>query len=109
APKKVESADNPVLTVEAGSDGTAAVTLPDATTVYYSDGTSETAPVVWETAGLDLNTLPTGSYTVQGTVTVTPADTPVMVEVHCTLTVIYPNLLENPGFEDGSAGYTFSE
>lgn len=109
APKKVESADNPVLTVEAGSDGTAAVTLPDATTVYYSDGTSETAPVVWETAGLDLNTLPTGSYTVQGTVTVTPADTPVTVEVHCTLTVIYPNLLENPGFEDGSAGYTFSE
>ena len=109
APKKVESADNPVLTVEAGSDGTAAVTLPDATTVYYSDGTSETAPVVWETAGLDLNALPTGSYTVQGTVTVTPADTPVTVEVHCTLTVIYPNLLENPGFEDGSAGYTFSE
>lgn len=74
APKKVESADNPVLTVEAGSDGTAAVTLPDATTVYYSDGTSETAPVVWETARLDLNTLPTGSYTVQGTVTVIPAD-----------------------------------
>ena len=109
APKKVESADNPVLTVEAGSDGTAAVTLPDATTVYYSDGTSETAPVVWETARLDLNTLPTGSYTVQGTVTVIPADTPVTVEVHCTLTVIYPNLLENPSFEDGNAGYTLSE
>lgn len=109
APKKVESADNPVLTVEAGSDGTAAVTLPFATTVYYSDGTSGTAPVVWETAGLDLNALPTGSYTVQGTVTVTPADTPVTVEVHCTLTVIYPNLLENPGFEEGSADYTLSE
>ena len=109
APKKVESADNPVLTVEAGSDGTAAVTLPDATTVYYSDGTSETASVVWETAGLDLNALPTGSYTVQGTVTVTPADTPVTVEVHCTLTVIYPNLLENPGFEEGAADYTLSE
>lgn len=109
APKKVESADNPVLTVEAGSDGTAAVTLPDATTVYYSDGTSETASVVWETAGLDLNALPTGSYTVQGTVTVTPVDTPVTVEVHCTLTVIYPNLLENPGFEEGAADYTLSE
>ena len=45
----------------------------------------------------------------QGTVTVIPADTPVTVEVHCTLTVIYPNLLENPGFEDGNAGYTLSE
>ncbi|WP_295419759.1 glycosyl hydrolase 53 family protein [uncultured Subdoligranulum sp.] len=109
APKKVESADNPVLTVEAGSDGTAAVTLPDATTVYYSDGTSVTAPVVWETAGLDLNALPAGSYTVQGTATATPDGTQVTVEVQCTLTVVYPNLLENPGFEEGAADYTLSE
>lgn len=109
APKTVERADNPTLTVEAGSDGTAAVTLPETTAVYYSDGTSETVPVVWNTAALNLNALPAGSYTVQGTATATPDGTQVTVEVQCTLTVVYPNLLENPGFEEGAADYTLSE
>lgn len=109
APKTVERADNPTLTVEAGSDGTAAVTLPETTAVYYSDGTSETVPVVWNTAALNLNALPAGSYTVQGTATATPDGTQVTVEVQCTLTVVYPNLLGNPGFEEGSADYTLSE
>lgn len=109
APKTVERADNPTLTVEAGSDGTAAVTLPETTAVYYSDGTSKTVPVVWNTAALNLNALPAGSYTVQGTATATPDGTQVTVEVQCTLTVVYPNLLGNPGFEEGSADYTLSE
>lgn len=109
APRTVERADNPTLTVEAGSDGTAAVTLPETTAVYYSDGTSETVPVVWNTAALNLNALPAGSYTVQGTATATPDGTQVTVEVQCTLTVVYPNLLGNPGFEEGSADYTLSE
>lgn len=108
APKTVERADNPTLTVEAGSDGTAAVTLPETTAVYYSNGTSETVPVVWNTAALNLNALPAGSYTVQGTATATPDGTQVTVEVQCTLTVVYPNLLENPGFEEGAADYTLS-
>lgn len=109
APKTVESVDNLVLEAEVGSNGTAAVTLPDTTTVHYSDGTSATAPVVWDTAALDLNALPAGSYTVWETVTVTLDETPVTAEVCCTLTISYPNLLENPGFEEGNAWYTLSE
>lgn len=108
APKTVESAEDATVTAEVGSGDTASVTLPQTTTVHYSDGTSETAPVVWDTAALDLTALKAGSYTLDGTVTVTVDGRPVSCKVRCTVTVIYPNLLENAGFEEGDSAYTLS-
>lgn len=110
APLTVESIDETVLTVEASTDGTAAVTLPHTVTVRYNDGTNKEAPVIWDTADLDLAALRPGSYTIQGTATVMLDGQIQTFTVGCTLTVSYPNLLANPGFEDGNTtGYTLSE
>lgn len=109
APLTVESVDDAVLTAEADENGTAAVALPQTVTVHYSDGTSAQAPVTWDTEGLDLTALEPGSYTVGGIATIALNGETLTRNVACTVTISYPNLLTNPGFEDGSAGYTFSE
>lgn len=109
APLTVESVDNVALSAEAGQDGTAAVTLPAAVTVHYSDGTSADAPVAWELADLDLAALKPGRYMINGTAAVILNGETLSCAVGCSVTVSYPNLLTNPGFEDGNAGYTLSE
>jgi len=78
------------------------LSLPATVKVTYNIGTSEDLPVTWnqeDVSSVDMGT--PGVYTVHGTV----GDG---AEAVCTVTVSYPNLLQNPGFEEGNTAYTLS-
>ena len=87
APRAVSAVEQPVVTVTDGDP----VSLPDAVTVTYNDGSTESEPVVWsEAAGFISGP---GTYRVAGS---TAAGHATVV----TVTVLALNLLRNPGFED---------
>ena len=108
APKLVTSvtADDITATISTVNG----ITLPATVDVKYNDGTSESAPVVWNSE--DVKTAKesgVGSYTVNGKYTIT-SDSGVEVEndITITVTVGYDNLLTNPGFESGLDGWEVS-
>ena len=108
APKLVTSvtADDITATISTVNG----ITLPATVDVKYNDGTSESAPVVWNSE--DVKTAKesgVGSYTVNGKYTIT-SDSGVEVENDITIivTVGYDNLLTNPGFESGLDGWEVS-
>ena len=108
APKLVTSvtADDITATISTVNG----ITLPATVDVKYNDGTSESAPVVWNSE--DVKTAKesgVGSYTVNGKYTIT-SDSGVEVEndITITVTVEYDNLLTNPGFESGLDGWEVS-
>ena len=108
APKLVTSvtADDITATISTVNG----ITLPATVDVKYNDGTSESAPVVWNSE--DVKTAKesgVGSYTVNGKYTIT-SDSGVKVEndITITVTVGYDNLLTNPGFESGLDGWEVS-
>lgn len=105
APKRVEDVEQPALTLTQG----AALTLPATVTVTYNDGTSSAVAVTWDTEGLALDALALGVYEVTGTLTVQEDEAEKAYTTTCTVTVVAPNLLQNPGFEEGNTGYTLSE
>lgn len=108
APKLVTSvtADDITATISTVNG----IILPATVDVKYNDGTSESAPVVWNSE--DVKTAKesgVGSYTVNGKYTIT-SDSGVEVEndITITVTVEYDNLLSNPGFESGLDGWEVS-
>ena len=105
APKRVENVEQPALTLTQGD----ALTLPATVTVTYNDGTSSAVAVTWDTEGLALDALALGAYEVTGTLTVQEDEAEKAYTTTCTVTVVAPNLLQNPGFEEGNTGYTLSE
>ncbi len=108
APKLVTSvtADDITATISTVNG----IILPATVDVKYNDGTSESAPVVWNSE--DVKTAKesgVGSYTVNGKYTIT-SDSGMEVEndITITVTVEYDNLLTNPGFERGLDGWEVS-
>ena len=108
APKLVTSvtADDITATISTVNG----ITLPATVDVKYNDGTSESAPVVWNSE--DVKTAKesgVGSYTVNGKYTITSdSDVEVENDITITVTVGYDNLLTNPGFESGLDGWEVS-
>ena len=108
APKLVTSvtADDITATISTVNG----ITLPATVDVKYNDGTSESAPVVWNSEDVKIaKESGVGSYTVNGKYTIT-SDSGVEVEndITITVTVGYDNLLTNPGFESGLDGWEVS-
>ena len=71
--------------------------MPETVNVTYNVGGTEKVAVVWDeeaVAKVDMNT--PGVYRVKGVVTTECGD----FDVVCKITVNYPNLLKNPGFEE---------
>ena len=82
------------------------VILPASATVTFNDQTTEDVSIVWDSA--DLSNLALGTHTFTGKVTVNLDGASESYGVTCMVTVINPNLLQNPGFENGNTGYTVS-
>ena len=76
--------------------------MPEKVSVWYNDGSSSEEAVVWEEAAVAaIDTGKIGKYDVRGTVTVSrELETPASLDVICTVTVAFDNLLRNPGFEE---------
>ncbi|MDN4471793.1 glycosyl hydrolase 53 family protein [Demequina zhanjiangensis] len=98
APRTVDSVESPSLTVTDGDP----IDLPAEVLVSFTDGTSESQAVDWtlESSWID----GPGLYTVTGA-------TSGGYDVSATIEVLDPdavgeNLVVNPGFEDGSTGWT---
>ena len=92
--ESVESIEAPALTLEAGQP----LVLPQTVKVQYAVAGAVEERVVWdadELAAVDPQT--PGVYTVQGAVEVTRAAGEYTTVA--TVTVLSPNLLQNPGFE----------
>ena len=108
APKVVTSVTASDITTTIST--VSAITLPETVEVKYNDGTSESAPVVWNDEDVkNAKKSGVGSYTVNGKYTIT-SDSGVEVEndITITVTVEYDNLLANPGFESGLDGWEIS-
>lgn len=90
----VESIEAPAITIEQGET----LTLPETVKVQYGTAGSVPEAVTWdadELAAVDVNT--PGVYTVRGVVNVTKVAGDFTTTA--TVTVLRPNLLSNPGFE----------
>ena len=87
APREVEQVAPVALRLTEGDD----VVLPDAVDVRYTDGTSETQPVIWSDAVQYIEGV--GEYTVVGT-------TSEGLPASAAISVAARNFLVNPGFED---------
>ncbi len=86
----VTSVESPALVYSVGDT----LALPETVQVTYNVGAPENLTVTWNQADIDSVDMNTpGVYTVHGTVLED-------VEVICTVTVNYPNLLINPSFEE---------
>ena len=108
APKLVTSVTSDDITATISTVN--GITLPATVDVKYNDGTSESAPVVWNSEDVKAaKESGVGSYTVNGKYTIT-SDSGVKVEndITITVTVGYDNLLTNPGFESGLDGWEVS-
>ncbi|MBQ7358932.1 MAG: glycosyl hydrolase 53 family protein [Lachnospiraceae bacterium] len=93
APVVASSATVSDVTAQAGNQ----ITLPETATVTYTDGSTTTAPVVWdETAFANAISAGPGQYEISGTVAIDSKQFTVV----CSLTIKPQNLLVNPGFED---------
>ncbi len=98
APREVDSVESPSIAVSVGD----AITLPSEVLVSFTDGTSESQTVTW---GTDVSWMDgAGLYTATG-------ETSGGYDVTATIEVLDPdavgdNLVTNPGFEDGSTGWT---
>ena len=101
--KQVETVETVEIKLEQGN----ALTLPGTVKVTYNVGAAKDEAVAWDeadVAAVDVNT--PGTYTVKGVVTLSyDLGT---AETTATVTVTYPNLLKNPGFEESDMSmYTY--
>lgn len=108
APLSIASADNPAITVYVGDDdpeSSVNALLAEKVTVTYNNGDTASLNVKWNSADTTkVNYSLPGTYVINGTVTDTANN--LTFAVTCTVTVLWPNLLQNPGFEKGNTGYT---
>lgn len=99
APKLVDSIETELsATVESNQN----ISLPQTVQVIYNDGTSEQVHVSWN--GQELQTARNsgiGTYVIYGTAAANGTTYPIL----CNLSIIRPNLLTNPGFENGTNGW----
>lgn len=95
APREVVGVDPVTVSVSDPAD----VVLPATVTVRYNDGGSEQQAVTWSDAARWIRG--PGRYTIAG---VTAEGLPVAASV----TVLAANLVANPGFEQGEAGWTIA-
>ncbi len=101
--KQVETVETVEIKLEQGN----ALTLPGTVKVTYNVGAAKDEAVAWDeadVAAVDVNT--PGTYSVKGVVTLSyDLGT---AETTATVTVTYPNLLQNPGFEESDMSmYTY--
>ncbi len=79
------------------------IVLPATVDVKYVDGTTDTIEAKWSEIEIEkAKKSGVGSYVINGTSTYNDEE----VDVKCNLEITNKNLLTNPGFEDGSEGYT---
>lgn len=81
-------------------------TYPATVTVYYNDGTTVEADIIWneeEKALVDLST--EGTYNVSGTTTLDGVTFTTQLEIKVS---VDDNILVNPGFEDGTNGWVIT-
>lgn len=100
APKLVDSMETE-LSVTSESDQN--VNLPQSVQVVYNDGSAENVYVNWNAQELQAaKNKGIGTYQIHGTAQAGGTS----YQILCNLSIIRPNLLSNPGFENGTSSWS---